>query len=301
MVVWKLADYDGDGVRDPGEPPVADWPFTISGPDGTFEVRTDVEGKHVFTVATGGTYTVSEQAAEGWRIVGSRQANGFLPGGVAPVTAGLGEHREVAFFNQPRVDLRVTKSEVSTAFPAGRPGAGWEFTLTGCGIEDRTGATGPDGLVVFSDLPPATGCSYVVTETERDGWFALFSSRSAAPTGPGEVVTLAFRNTRLEGCDNCGAPLPGSQPDAPVASPPSPTASPPPATAQPDTAGPGAMPSAPVTTAVAGERTPGPGPAPLPPATGFGPPRQGSAFLLLFAGSFAVATGLMFLRMGRRR
>jgi hypothetical protein len=241
----------------------------------------------------------------GWRIIGSRQGGTLTAGATAQVAAGLGQHREVAFFNQPRVGIRVAKTEASSDFPAGRPGAGWEFTLSGCDIEPRSSATTADGSVVFDDLPPAVGCSYTVTETPRDGWAALFASRSASPAGPGQVVTVTFRNSRIEGCESCSEPAANSGPGSPS----TPAGSTPAST---PTTAPGTTPTAgpseettpapsPGITAVAGERTPGPSPTPLPPSTGFGPPRQGSPLLLLLLGSVVVASGLMFLRMGRAR
>ena len=301
IVVWKFSDHDGDGVRDSAEPPVAGWHFTIEGPDGNFAVSTDSEGKHVFTVAKGGAYTITEELPEGWHGIGSVQGGILTPGTVAVVQAGLGQHREVSFFNQPRVNIEVSKTEFSNAVPTGEPGDGWEFTLTGCGIEAREGTTGPDGVLLYADLPPAVGCSYTVTETPVEGWAAVALSRSASPDEPGETVTLGFRNIRLETCEAC-APS-GSQPGTtPVPTPP-PASTATPTGTLPANPSPTATPTPePSITAVAGERTPGPAVTPLPPDTGHGGVDGSSASLLLWlAGSAAIATGLLFLRASRRR
>lgn len=302
IVVWKYADYDGDGIRDAGEPPVPGWHFSVEGPDGSFDVATDSEGKHVFTVAKGGTYTITEEPRDGWRVIGSMQGAAFTPGRVAEVHAGLGQHREVAFFNQPRVSIVVTKSEVSSAFPTGTPGEGWEFTLTGCGIESRVETTGADGTLLFADLPPAVGCTYTVAETPVDGWAPVTATRTASPDEAGETVTLGFRNIRIETCEACApaGPINGTTP-TPTSTPamsPTPAGTPLPASPSPTATGT----PVPAITSVAGERTPGPDATPLPPDTGHGNVHGGGASLLLWlAGSAAVATGLLFLRASRRR
>lgn len=313
IVVWKFADMDGDGERDPGDAPVAAHGFHISGPDGEFDVVTDSEGKHVFTVAQGGAYTISEEPADGWRAIGSVQGGTLTAGAVATVAAGLGEHREVTFFNQPRVNILVVKTETTMEAPAGRPGDGWTFTLTGCGVEPRVATTGADGTLLFNDLPPAVGCVYSVTETEVAGWLAVTPSRTAAPTSPGETVTLGFRNIRLEGCvADCGTTTPGATPTPTVAGStptPTPTAptdmSPPGNTPTPAATvvpgGPTSTATEPPITAVAGERTRGPGATPIAPSTGYGPgDGTGGGLVMWLAGSVALLAGLAILRLSRR-
>ena len=163
------------------------------------------------------------------------------PVGATPeASPGAGEHILLCFYNEPLtgsedpaeagVTIRVEKTENIVGFE--RPGAGWEFTLSGCGIEPRTAVTGPDGVALFENLPPAVRCSYTVAETLRPGWTAQFAVRDASPRQPGEIVNLAFLNIRdwnppcMVGCYE----LPPSDP------PPAPPA--PPAPPQPRPAGP---------------------------------------------------------------
>ncbi|WP_192497834.1 hypothetical protein [Tepidiforma bonchosmolovskayae] len=155
------------------------------------------------------------------------------PVGATPeANPGAGEHVLVCFYNEPLtvsqdpaeagVTIRVAKTENIVGFE--RPGAGWEFTLSGCGIEPRTAVTGPDGVALFENLPPAVGCSYTVAETLRPGWTAQFAVRDASPRQPGEIVTLAFLNIRdwnppcMVGCYE----LPPSDPPPPPPAPPAP-------------------------------------------------------------------------------
>jgi len=155
------------------------------------------------------------------------------PVGATPeASPGAGEHILLCFYNEPLtgsedpaeagVTIRVEKTENIVGFE--RPGAGWEFTLSGCGIEPRTAVTGPDGVALFENLPPAVGCSYTVAETLRPGWTAQFAVRDASPRQPGEIVTIAFLNIRdwnppcMVGCYE----LPPSDPPPPPPAPPAP-------------------------------------------------------------------------------
>ncbi|PFG73650.1 hypothetical protein [Tepidiforma thermophila] len=187
------------------------------------------------------------------------------PGDTAPVTItptgatpeaspGAGEHILLCFYNEPllgsedpaedtggpppAVTIRVEKTENIVGFA--RPGAGWEFTLTGCGLEPRTAVTGPDGVAVFDGLPPAVGCSYTVAETLRPGWTAQYDRRDAQPGQPGETVTLAFLNVRewnppcIVGCYELPpADPPGAPPAPPAPQQPQPAVPAPPAAPNP--------------------------------------------------------------------
>src|SRR5690606_28703834 len=89
------------------------------------------------------------------------------------------------------------------ANPAGaNGGAGWTFTLSGCGVGPLQATTDATGTVSWNDLPPAVGCSYTITESARAGWIADQISKSTSPNDPGETATLTFVNRQLEGCTN---------------------------------------------------------------------------------------------------
>ncbi len=196
IAVAVLNDLDGDGVRDPGEAGVAGWPIEVSGPDGAVELPTDSTGTVQFPVVAGGTYEVREGALPGWRATSPVQIT---------VAAGLGETRHAVFFQQPRVAVSATLTEISLAHPAGSPGEGWEVLLAGCG-EVRTAATGKAGNVTFEDLAPAVGCEYTVSPGARTGWSFVVSSKTAAPAGPGEMATLVFTAVKIEVCVACAPP-----------------------------------------------------------------------------------------------
>ncbi|MCX7619192.1 hypothetical protein, partial [Tepidiforma sp.] len=125
------------------------------------------------------------------------------------------------------VTVRVVKVLSVLGFES--PGAGWQFTLSGCGVGPVTGTTSASGLVEFAGLPPAVGCSYTVTETVQAGWVPQFVSQQVQPREGGQTVTLTFLNIRefnppcVDPADPRCAP-----PDLPT-----PTPTPPPATPTP--------------------------------------------------------------------
>ncbi len=192
--------------------------------------------------------------------------------------------------------IRVEKVESVVGFE--RPGAGWAFTLSGCGIDERHGVTGPDGAVVFADLPPAVGCSYTVSETPQPGWTAVTLSQSARPGG-GETVTLRFVNIRafdppcVDPADPRCQPLelPPPPPAAPATpAPPAPIENPVPTVTPSPTAA-----STPAPTSTSGGVSTAP--TPRPPATGTGPAGDGAAPLPLLAlgALLALTTGTLLL------
>jgi hypothetical protein len=270
-----------------------------------------------------GSFVVSEQPAEGYVPAG--WAYGTVSGAgvrcpAGPSNAGasatvelevLAPEAAVCFYNDPIVTVRVQKTLNAVGFE--RPGAGWEFTLSGCGREPRTATTDAGGSVEFAGLPLAVDCSYTVTETVQPGWTPHLVAQTARPARPGEVVTLAFLNIRefnppcVDAGDPRCAPLPppANSPGVGVTLPaanPTATSSPPrEATATPSPA---------ATTPVA---TVSPGPTeqvggaviaatPRPPAVGAGGGAgAGGAWLLALGGLLLASAGLGALAVARRR
>jgi uncharacterized repeat protein (TIGR01451 family) len=61
---FKYNDLNGNGVRDPGEPGLANWVIQLNG--GTYTTTTDSYGNYCFSNLPGGTYTVSEVQQNCW-------------------------------------------------------------------------------------------------------------------------------------------------------------------------------------------------------------------------------------------
>lgn len=316
LVVNKFSDPFANFT---GTTPLSGWSITITGTAGTangqtFTATTNGAGQAFFLGIPDGTYTVCETLQPGWQNVGSKY-NAVNQAGLCRtgITVNLNETATVNFYNQPRVTIRVQKTLNVIGFTS--PGAGWTFTLTGCGIASQQGTTNQNGVVEFTDLPPAIGCSYTVTETVQSGWTPQFISQTAQPTQGGQVVTLTFLNIRdfnppcVDPNDPRCVPPP---PPTVTPTPPTPTTTPPTTTTPTNTPTPTATPTNTPTptptntpvTQVAGERTPGPGqsPTPLAPAAGFGfgHGQGGMSLLLVLAGLVSLSLGLGFLALGRR-
>lgn len=208
----------------------------------------------------------------------------------------------------PAVAVRVEKTEHVIGLE--RPGAGWQFTLTGCGIEPRTAVTGPGGVALFDALPPAVGCAYTVTETPRPGWSAVTLGQDARPREPGEVVTLRFVNIYewnppclLAGCVELPPADPAPPPPATPAPPAAPQVTPPAAPATPAPQSPGTPPASSATGGPPGDSASLA--TPIPPAAGTGRPKTGGSALPPLAAcallTLAVSAGLTTVAVSRRR
>ena len=64
----KWNDFDGDGVRDPGEPGLSNWTIRLSDVSGEVleETSTDADGRYEFTELSPGTYAVAEEPQIGY-------------------------------------------------------------------------------------------------------------------------------------------------------------------------------------------------------------------------------------------
>lgn len=304
--IEKYLDLNGDGdANDLGEGPLTGWNMTVKGPgiDGAFPTA-DLDPNDLFAEAAvafdgldaGDKYQVTEETRAGYVLTGVRIDGGAVALGASKeLTIPEGGTTVIQFFNQPRTGIKVAKTEISLATPAGAPGAGWSFTLSGCGIVPQVATTNAAGQAQFDNLPLAVGCTYTVTETQKAGWSAINPVQVANPVTPGGYATLSFTNVKIEVCTNCRTietPTPTATPETPTATP-TPTEKPEDPTATPT----------PVDE-TRGERTPGPGQTPIAPSTGeglLGGQAGGMNLLLIAAGLMALSGGTVVLAMARRR
>ncbi len=65
----KFNDLNNNGVKDPGEPGLADWVISITGSNSTFmfNTTTNSDGNYVFTDILPGDYVVTEMQQPGWQ------------------------------------------------------------------------------------------------------------------------------------------------------------------------------------------------------------------------------------------
>lgn len=308
----QVFKYSDPAANFTGTTELADWTITITGTAGAatgFSASEDtVAGTGAFFLGIpDGTYTVCETAKAGWAVVGSKYNATNQPGVCRTgVVVNLDQTVVVNFYNQPRVNIEVNKTEISLATPAGAPGKDWSFTLTGCGITPVSATTGTDGKATFSNLPPAVGCSYTVTETVKSGWSAINPVQVTAPATAGQTAVLSFTNIKIEVCTNCVTIV------TPTPTPTTPTVTPEPSET-PETPGPSETPETPSVTPetttpgptedTAGARTPGPGQTPIAPSTGngfMGSGPGGVNMLLALVGLLALSLGTTILALGRK-
>ena len=312
LVINKVSDINGNHVQDAGEIGLAGWPVTVTGPEfpSGQQFVTGANGQLVLPGIKTGPYTVAEGSQAGYQAIGVvTDDNGpvFSAGTSTGITLDFGDTDVVTFFNQPLGGILVNKTtqvlvnSAAESHPQDR--SGWRITVVSaaCGVSLAV-TTDATGNALFAGLPLCT--DYVVAED-----LSVPAAPGYTPAGPASVANVtpssptatrvSFVNQRVVTlCTNCS-----TQPS------PTPTATPPAATATP-TSTPTSSPPTPTITLTpvstqAGERTPGPGsPTPIAPSTGGGwtsGPVTGGNLVLVIAGVFAVAGGLVFLGLGRKR
>lgn len=169
ICVEKYNDLNGNGVKDPGEPGLAGWSFTVRDASGAVVGQgvTGANGRWCMpAMAPPGAYTVGETMQTGWTSTD--------PGGAAPskaVTVGSNQTVIVPFGNQASVtppSLTIVKTKLSAGICHGsQPGANnctFRFTVT------NTGGTAYSGPLSISDTVTMGGPLQVSVVTPPPGW-----------------------------------------------------------------------------------------------------------------------------------
>jgi uncharacterized repeat protein (TIGR01451 family) len=172
MTLTKYEDMNGNGVRDPGEPGVPNWPFNlVNEMGGTSTVGTGADGTVTFTNVPSGHWQVGElPAPAGWAFINPKGGVGSFdvpPGGVGTFIAGNARPAPLSGI----VWIDTNRNGVLDVGEGA--GVGVLVTLTGVtGTGDQVGgstATASNGGYVFPGLLPGT---YSVTVTVPAGFTA---------------------------------------------------------------------------------------------------------------------------------
>jgi len=183
----KFEDLNGDGIRQPNEPGIGSWPFSVEAPTGngigtdTTIQRTAGDGSLVVTDAITGTYRVAE-------ILPNPNPQGWVPTTAPEQTFTLtsGQVREVVIGNaRPRQlcgTVYVDTNRDGRYQQGEPPKAGVVVALSGSdGLgnqvpDDTTATTGKDGRYCFGPLMPGT---YTVAEQVPSGYVASWDKDGA--------------------------------------------------------------------------------------------------------------------------
>ncbi|HNU35851.1 MAG TPA: SdrD B-like domain-containing protein, partial [Methanomassiliicoccales archaeon] len=167
---YKYEDMDGDGILEAGDTGIAGWTIYLF--EGTVEedekpiatTVTNCSGGYCFTGLPAGTYTVIEEAREGWY-------NTTL--GEVEVTLGSGGSANINFLNTEYFDLCGYKYEDmngdSILDDGDVPVEGWLIQLVQDDEVIRSTSTDESGRFCFTDLKPG---EYTIREEAREGWYA---------------------------------------------------------------------------------------------------------------------------------
>lgn len=199
ICVEKFEDVNGNGARDPGEPPMENVQFGIVGPSTHAAGVTDVLGRICFQIVSGGSYTIRETVPAGWITTS--------PAGAVPektVTVQSGGSAVVTFANrrqgpQPtitNIDLGIDTDFRPVTFPNRNPSM---FLIVV--RADQTIAAGRE-LVVQGQLLPVGWFAPFTAATVTPGWsctgiWSAFVCRTtlAAPLVPPAQKTLEIRTS----------------------------------------------------------------------------------------------------------
>jgi hypothetical protein len=198
LEIFNFNDLNGNGVQDqPGETPLADWHYTITGPSGYSSFgNTDGSGLIVKTGLVPGDYNVTETVQAGWIVTTDNPQTGTVPAGggmrlnfgnrelVPPETPGT---LEIFKFN----DLNGDGIYEPGAPDFETPLQSWNFTVTGPTPTPGLYSTGGDGLITISNL---TAGDYTVTEMLHVGWTATTDNPQTGTVPAGGGKRLNFGN-----------------------------------------------------------------------------------------------------------
>lgn len=173
LVASKYDDLNGNGSRDLGEPGVANWPITITGPSGvnatTRDFATGADGTVTIPSLLVGDYTVQEGTLAGWTPLGPTSvARTVTSGGTATAAFGNARLGEICGFTyRDNNENGVRDPQETTPVP------GVRVTLSGAANGALT--TGADGRYCFTSLPPggyrldAAGPASLIASGDADG------------------------------------------------------------------------------------------------------------------------------------
>ncbi|RCK73937.1 MAG: carbonic anhydrase [Ignavibacteriae bacterium] len=167
----KFNDLNGNGVKDEGEPPLANWKIKLTGTT-TKSTFTDENGNYSFTNLMMGTYTISESLQVGW-------VQTYPSGGSYTVVLASGIDTSGFNFGNMQLNsisgMKFNDLNGNGIKDEGEVGlAGWKIYLSGAKIDSTL--TNTNGEYSFNNLMLG---SYTISEALQPGWLQTY------PASPG--------------------------------------------------------------------------------------------------------------------
>ncbi len=179
---YIFADYNSDGNFDSGEPALPGVVITLSGSGQSATATTDANGYYIITGLPSGTYTITESQPAAWvpgiisvgsegGTVGSNQISGIT----LPATTIGSDYNFAELGNASLSGTVFNDNSGDGNQGAGEPGiAGVTLTLSGTDVVgqtvNRTVITATDGTYSFTEVRPADGAGYTISETTPLGY-----------------------------------------------------------------------------------------------------------------------------------
>lgn len=195
----KFNDLNGNGVRDTGEPGLANWTIQVTNSTGNSQTTTtDSAGNYSLTVPAPETYTVSEVLQSGWTQTAPTTGTYSVtvsPGQVV-TSRDFGNRKKI----QNKCDLQITKEVKPSPLVSGQLATA-TVTVKNLGTGPCHGPTQvaesmPAGLTLVSATVPGGSC---VLST------GVCNYAPAIPAGGSVVFTYVFNVTAQPGTkfENC--------------------------------------------------------------------------------------------------
>ncbi len=183
----KFNDLNGNGTKDIGEPGLAGWTISISGPASANTV-TDANGNYSFANLTAGTYTVSETQQGGWTQT-APAGNTYsvaITSGTAATGKNFGNFQKISVRVCKYVDVNGDGNIANDPLYTGQ--GGWAMTLNTATTQNTV-----EGCTTFSNLGPG---AYTVSEGAKTGWIKTYPTAAnyAFNAVSGQNQTFAFGN-----------------------------------------------------------------------------------------------------------
>ncbi len=162
----KFNDLNGNGVKDNGEPGLANWQIYVSGAAAETTL-TDGAGNYSFILPNSGNYTVREIQQEGWtQTTTNPSAIDYVVG--QPVSGvNFGNYEEASISG-----WKFGDTNGNGVYDDSESGlAGWSIKATK-GETVKSTTTDANGFYSFSFLPSETG-TWVISEVQQPGWIQI--------------------------------------------------------------------------------------------------------------------------------